>query len=44
MAKNSKSEALKKKLGNVVCAKCDSKKHSTKDHKEKEVEKDEDDE
>jgi len=32
MSKSSKTEALKKHLGNVICTKCDSKKHSTKNH------------
>lgn len=32
MKKSAKSEALKKHLGNVVCTKCGSKKHSSKEH------------
>jgi len=33
--KEAKSEALKKKLGNVIeCKECGSKKHRTKDHEE----------
>lgn len=32
MSKSSKSEALKKHLGNVVCTECGSKKHKTKEH------------
>ena len=35
MAKESKTEALRKKLGNVVCEKCGSKKHKTKEHNSK---------
>lgn len=39
MKKSSKSEALKKHLGNVVCTKCGSKKHSSKDHSSEKPEK-----
>jgi len=42
--KDAKTEALKKKLGNVVCAKCGSKKHKTKDHGADREEKIKDDE